>query len=195
MPHLLNKSFKIIRVEGFIALARKAFGYIYSFFERKGERTNHLRMRKINLDSLKDVVVQKPYKVRTFQKGDEEFWIRIMNHLFGQEYKSWHPDIIELVNNKEFDPRSVFFIDYEGQPVGTVCALNSFHEGEKAGFIHMLGVISEHRGKSLGRQLALCALNYFKEKGHKEAYLDTQYHRVAAIKMYRNLGFRPIKGE
>jgi ribosomal protein S18 acetylase RimI-like enzyme len=116
-----------------------------------------------------------------------------MDCVFGQEYKFWDHQISELVGNHEFDPGSIVFVECEGRPVGTACALITEHEGEDHGFVHMVGVTAEHRGKGLGRLLVLCGLRYFKEKGYTEVYLDTQHHRVPAIKLYRSLGFEPVE--
>jgi mycothiol synthase len=192
MAHLVEKSLRIIKEEGFAAFIRKAFRHVIISFKKRIRPGDFLRMRKIDLDSLEEITVPSGYHVRTFQRGDEDSWTRIMDDVFEQEYKPWNPKINELRNDKEFDPESIFFVDCEGRLVGTVCALASLHEGKKAAFIHMLGVIADHRGKRLGHLLVLCALHYFKKKGYGEVYLDTQYHRAPAIKIYRGLGFKPV---
>jgi mycothiol synthase len=48
-----------------------------------------------------------------------------------------------------------------------------------------------HQGQKLGYIVSLAVLNMFVERGCKDAVLETDDHRLPAIKTYRNLGFHP----
>jgi mycothiol synthase len=192
MTHLIDEAVYILRKRGVRAFARETFHYVVFLSKKTIAGEDRLRMRKVHLGPLQEVAVPQGYRLRTFQKGDEEPWAEIMNSVFGREYKLWKPKIKELAGSKEFDAKSIFFVEYEGHPVGTACALRSLHEGKEAGFVHMVGVFAEHRRKGLGRLLVLCVLRYFQEKGYTDVYLDTQDHRVPAVALYRSLGFKPI---
>jgi ribosomal protein S18 acetylase RimI-like enzyme len=190
---VVRKAVAIIREHGLATFIRGSLRRSLLLFESKTGHMECLHLQKMNLDFLPETVVPRSYHVRTFQEGDKESWTRIMDRVFGQEYKFWNHQIGELVGNREFDPGSIVFVEREGRPVGTASALITEHEGEPAGFVHMVGVVAEHRGKGLGRLLVLRVLHYFMEKGYTEVYLDTQHHRVSAIKLYRSLGFEPVE--
>jgi mycothiol synthase len=59
----------------------------------------------------------------------------------------------------------------------------------------MLGVKPKHQGRKLGYVLVLFVLNYFKIKGYREVFLDTDEFRLPALKTYFNLGFEPFYTE
>ena len=60
------------------------------------------------------------------------------------------------------------------------------------GYIHMLGVLPEHRGKSLGRALALTAIARSAREGYHVHRLFTDDHRVEAIRLYHDLNYVPL---
>ncbi|MCA9172125.1 MAG: GNAT family N-acetyltransferase [Planctomycetales bacterium] len=64
---------------------------------------------------------------------------------------------------------------------------------QRCGGIQNLGVIPEHRGLGLGRLLLLKALEGFWLAGLQRASLEVTAQNVAAINLYRNLGFRRVK--
>jgi len=152
-------------------------------------------MRRSNLEKLEDVVAPPGYQVRTYHEGDEVSWARIINSSFKE--KGWNAEKCRklLTNRMQFDPQGFFFVTYRGKPVGTACAWRQSADETKVGYVHMVGVMPEHRGKGLGRLLTLCTLHYFRVKGFQEAILDTDDSRIPAIRTYLNLGFEPVYGE
>jgi ribosomal protein S18 acetylase RimI-like enzyme len=61
------------------------------------------------------------------------------------------------------------------------------------GAIQNVGVIPEYRGRGLGKALMLKALSGFAACGAKRAYLEVTASNRAAMRIYRNLGFRCAK--
>jgi len=171
----------------------KFFSYIKSvILKYKKRNVQSLRMRRKNLDFLEELAVPSGYQIRTYRRGDEESWVRIIESSFGHGYDAWHPNINEIVNDKEFDPNSLFFVTYQNNPIGTACALRRSPNGQNVGYVHMVAVTPEHQGKKLGRLLVLCTLHYFKEKGFHEVVLNTEDHRLPGIKTYLDLEFEPV---
>lgn len=89
---------------------------------------------------------------------------------------------------EEWDDKDLFadhflaFVD--GAPVGTARA---YGDGE-AVRIGRIAVLPEGRGKGLGRDMLLTALNHAAAQGFKTAMLDAQLHALA---FYEGLGFVP----
>lgn len=150
-------------------------------------------MQITNLENLDEPLIPPGYQIRTFQKGDEEAWLRIIKSSFGENFPANLNEILkDIVSSPEFDPESLFFIVHNNKLVGTVCAWHKSFEGHTVGYIHMLGVVPQHQGKKLGRLLTIYALKFLKRKGFQEVILDTDDFRIPAIKTYLNLGFKPV---
>jgi mycothiol synthase len=164
-------------------------------FSRKAENTQ-LQMLQMQLKNLNNV--PKPpelpsgYLIRTYLNGDESDWVRIINESFGKSYEPPEITIKNIITAPDFDIQSLFFITYNDYPVGTVCAVTLLVGWMKIGFIHMVAVSPEHRGKRLGLTLTYASLQYFKKKGIKQVILYTDDSRIQAINIYRKLGFKPL---
>jgi mycothiol synthase len=147
----------------------------------------------LNLDDVKKPLpLQSGYQIRTYKKGDASEWIKIIKGSFGKSYEPPEITIEKIVNTPHFDPESLLFATYNSKPVGTVCANTIYIGWMKIGFIHMVAVCPEHRGKELGISLTFAGLQYFKNMGLHRVILYTDDSRIYAIRIYRKLGFRPL---
>jgi RimJ/RimL family protein N-acetyltransferase len=61
------------------------------------------------------------------------------------------------------------------------------------GAVQNLGIIPSHRGLGLGRALVRQALLGFQQAGLRRAYLEVTAENIAAIRLYREVGFRRAK--
>lgn len=149
-----------------------------------------LRMIRKNLDGLPDSTVPDGYALRTFQPGDEEVWCHIMNTGIGS---GWTVEQCQqqLVSLDQFRPDRLFFVTYNGQPVGSACAWPDPPGELSRAQVHMVCVLPEHRSKRLGYLLTLAVLRYLRDTGFQSAYLSTDDFRIPAIRAYLRLGFEP----
>lgn len=149
-----------------------------------------LCMKRPNLDNIGEVILPEDYQLRTYIKGDEEAWVRIIKATFPIGGLDWNIDRFqrEFLDYQKFQSDSLFFVTYEGEPVGTTCA---WIEPSNEGYLHMVAVLPEHQGKRLAYVLCLSAVRFFKENGFEYVKLNTDDHRFPAIKTYLNLGFVP----
>ena len=143
-----------------------------------------------SLAGLPAAEVADGYRLRTYQPGDESAWCRLVNECIGGECTE-EQCRRELTGQPWFDPADLFFVGQEGEVVGTACALRRPDLGVEVGYVHMLAVLPEHRGSRLGRTLTLAVLHRLREAGYRSAILQTDDWRLAAIKTYLSLGFRP----
>ncbi|MCX6375154.1 MAG: GNAT family N-acetyltransferase [Armatimonadetes bacterium] len=150
---------------------------------------NQLKMAHRNLGGLPEIEVPEGYELRTYLPGDEAAWAEIMNTGVGE----WTAETCreKLIGQPQFLPDGLFFATFEGRPIGSACAWRSSADEWEKGYLHMVCVLPEHRGKQIGYVLTLAVLRYFRDHGFKEVWLSTDDHRIPAIKSYLRLGFEP----
>lgn len=152
-----------------------------------------LQMQLKNLNSVpKPPALPLGYLIKTYMQGNESDWVRLIKESFGKRCEPPEITIKSILTTPDFDSQSLFFATYNGYPVGTVCAETIFVSWMKIGFIHMVAVSPEHRGKKLGLSLTYTGLQYLKKKGIHQVILYTDDSRINAIRMYRKLGFKPL---
>jgi RimJ/RimL family protein N-acetyltransferase len=105
-------------------------------------------------------------------------------------YRSW-------LRSRATDPQSVFLVA-EREPgqlvgfiVGTVEREIPIYRVEKFGFIHDLWVEPEYRHEGAGRQLAMLAIEKFRELGVPQVRCDTAWKNEAARALFAACGLRP----
>jgi len=172
------------------------------FFRARGwreEATGAMRMGR-SLQGLPRVRVHPAYRIRTFQEGDERHWVRVKNAAFATEERPGAPSTLEdfrkgYFESPKYQPDRVFFAvrESDGEVAGTASAWESEFEGRRVGMVHWLAVDPAHRGKSLGRALVTRCLHYLREHGFTESQLNTSGRFRAAVRVYRECGFRTIR--
>ena len=151
-----------------------------------------LRMVRPTLERLPKLEIPEGYEIRIYQEGDDAHWANIINASFGGKQRMAEDTRREIIDRPVFDPKGLYFATYQGLPVGTACAWKKSPDETEVGYVHMVGVASEHTGHKLGKWVSLGVLMYFQERGFKCAILDTDDFRVPALKTYLNLGFLPV---
>ncbi len=151
---------------------------------------SQLRMEKIGLDNIPDVPLAHGYSLRTFRHGDEEALARIYRA------SRLDKDTVEIVRRDIlgdpcFKPERVFIAECNGAPVGSASAWIAEDEPD-VGYLHMLGVLHEHRGKRLGLSLTCAALRHTRDEGFDVQRLLTDDWREDAIRLYLRLGYDPL---
>ena len=96
-------------------------------------------------------------------------------------------DVIEGADG--YKPENVFFITENGNPVATITALV---QENGRGWVHMVSVHKDSRGKGLGAYLNQIALAALSKANCTYVGLTTDEFRVPAVKSYLRAGFRPV---
>lgn len=151
-----------------------------------------LRMVRPNLENLPALALPAGYGMRTYRKGDEAHWARIISDSFGGRERTAQDTKNEITSRDVFIPDGFYFATHRGVPVGTACAWRQSVDEKEVGYVHMVGVVAEHTGHKLGKWVSLAVLAYFRDNGFISAMLDTDDFRIPAIKTYLNLGFVPV---
>ena len=84
----------------------------------------------------------------------------------------------------------VFFLDYQGEHVGTVTAF--IHKDSNIGDMHMVGLKPEFRGRGLAKYFCIITEKKLSEAGVPLIRLTTDEWRKSAVKSYLSGGFLPV---
>lgn len=151
----------------------------------------------VRLDSVPQQQRTEPrpegVSIRTFVPGrDEDALVAVIRAAFPDhpENGSWTRD--ELDQRAEqawFDPSALLVAE---RADGLLLGLHwmKLASGEDAGEVYMLGVTPDAQGQGLGRVLLLEGLEEMRRRGVGVAYLYVETDNDAAIRLYRQAGFR-----
>lgn len=150
---------------------------------------SQLFMRRPNLDGLPDIPLPSGYTLREYQQSGLESLAALMRTAF--EDAKWTPDKVRHDLIEDETVVKTFVVEYHGQVVATASArlLPEAHPG--SGYVHWVAAHPEHAGMKLGSVVTVATLQEFARLGCTDAVLETDDHRLAAIKTYQNLGFVP----
>ncbi len=87
------------------------------------------------------------------------------------------------------NPEGILFLAADDHYVAT--ATDKQLAQAEVGYLPMVAVTPRYRGRGLGRYISLAALLHMRERGCREAVLDTDDYRLPAIRTYLALGFVP----
>jgi mycothiol synthase len=153
---------------------------------------SQIKMEKTDLDNVPVIPVAEGYVLRTFREGDEAAIGRIYEacSLGMPTAGEVHEKIVQAPC---FTPERMFLVEHieSDALVGTAAA---WYRSDDPGFgyLHMVGLLPEHRGKRLGTLLVTSALRYTRDEGFSSQRLNTDDWRVDAIRLYLDLGYDPL---
>lgn len=151
-------------------------------------------LQRPHLDELPPVTLPDGYRLATAADFAEPapMWAALINEAFGDQ--KWTADYIHenFASKPQYDPHGVFFVMRGHEPVSTAFAWLDEPGETVAGRIHWVGVREHHRGKGLARAVVVSVMRYFRERGFKMAFLETQPRMTPAICLYMSLGLEPV---
>lgn len=152
---------------------------------------SQLRLEKDDLDNVPMVPVPAGCLLRTYRDGDEEAIARIYRASALGENATAETVRDTLVRQACFKPERVFVVECDGELVGTAAAWLD-EACPDAGYLHMVGVMPDQRGKRLGAILTIAAIRYSRAEGFTRQQLATDEWREDALRLYLGLGYRPL---
>lgn len=154
-------------------------------------RPPQLRMEKNDLGHVPDVPVPNGYALRTYREGDEYGLARV--YLESQLSDGTAETVRRtLVSNPCFKPERVFIVEHAGAIIGTAAAWVETERDPGVGYLHMVGLLPEHRGHRLGALLTVEAIRYSCHEGYHAQRLLTDDFREPAVRLYLDLGYYPL---
>jgi mycothiol synthase len=148
----------------------------------------NLVMRRSSLDHLPPMPrLPAGYELRTANLHDGDALTTIMVSAFGADWSLQR--VLSTVLEAE-DVDTTFVVTAYGVPVATASA-RLVSTRPESGYLHWVATHAEHRHKQLGYGVSLAVLHRLGEVGCRNALLETQPFRIAAIRLYLRLGFVP----
>lgn len=132
------------------------------------------------------------WSVRRYSGSHDEVvhWLEICRHgLLSEDYgehdfQNCMVEREDLVLTEDL----FFLVDENGVYAATFAA---FRMANGMGYLHMVGLKPEYRGKKIGNAISALASERFEEYGCPLSFLSTDDFRLGAIKSYLNAGFLP----
>jgi mycothiol synthase len=131
--------------------------------------------------------------IRSYSDADERVLYELHQAAFAEHW-GFHPVSFErwneLLHGEGWDPSLVFLADADGSYVGY---LVGFAE-EDTGFVGMLGVLGEHRGRGIATALLRRSFIEFARRGRNDVRLgvDTQ-NADGAVRLYERVGMAVLR--
>ena len=147
-------------------------------------------MRRPRLDKLQPMPdLPKGYSIRQAVRKDEESLATLLTGAFPEEPWDCNRVVQKLLDTPEV--RVTFVMEHRGELVATASERYLPDRFPGSGYLHWVGVNPKHQGMGLGKVISLRALHAMYKNGYMDAVLETDDHRLPAIRTYLNLGFLP----
>jgi len=129
-------------------------------------------------------------KNRSFRDEIDSEVFSSLGEYFGCQRLMW-----EITHQKGFVPQATWLIVHQSEEgfVADCGTIQGITQSNGLGSIQNVGVVPECRGLGLGRALVLKSLVGFRDAGFNRVTLEVTANNYSAVKLYRSLGFRPIK--
>lgn len=151
----------------------------------------HLHMMREGLDDLPAARLPEGYRMKPPAEDPREEYLRVMRRcLVENAGDAWFRNVFS--GDPRYDPADLLIVRRDGEPVAAAAAWHRAWQGRRVGLVHWVGVDPSCRRQGVGRALVLLVLARLREKGFREALLLTEDHRIAALRLYLSLGFRPV---
>lgn len=148
-------------------------------------------------DSIREYALPAGYCFETYAPGDRDVWISIEqsarefdSHAEGEE--AWQ----RYYGGQEsgLAGRMFFAVSSTGEKVATATAWHDIRREDDGvnGMLHWVAVRRDEQGKGLSKPIITKALSRMRALGYRRIVIPTQTTTWLAVKVYLDLGFRPI---
>ena len=171
---------------------------IFCMFDNNDKRIKHYELLlESDLNNVKEYLLPDGYHFEFYKDGDRDTWIEIEKSAkefsnYDEGLNAWNRYYYEKEN--ELLNRMVFIVNEQGEKIATATAFYDINGKDKsgAGWLHWVAVKREYQGKGLSKPLITHILNIMKALGYTHAKIPTQTNTWLAVKIYLDLGFKPI---
>ncbi len=147
-------------------------------------------MRRPDLLSLPPLpALPDDYILRLVRPEDTAAVAAVLDRAFADE--AWDAARVADTLNEQQGVKKTLVVDFQGRPIATASARLRPDRFPDSGYLHWVAVDPDHQGNRLGFFVSLAVLHTFTKLGCSDAVLETQDHRLAAIKTYLMLDFVP----
>ena len=150
-----------------------------------------------DLAGIEELPLPPGYRYAFYRDGDRDEWIEIERSAkefddYGQGLDAWGRYYADRTN--ALPERMCFVLDAQCRKVATATAFYDVtgrdHSGD--GWLHWVAVRRDAQGRGLSKPLITHTLRVMRELGYTHAKIPTQTTTWLAVKVYLDLGFRPL---
>lgn len=171
---------------------------IFCMFDNNDKRIKHYELLlESNLNNVKEYSLPDGYHFEFYENGDRDTWIEIEKSAkefstYDEGLNAWNRYYYGKEN--ELLNRMIFIVNEQGEKIATATAFYDINGKDKsgAGWLHWVAVKREYQGNGLSKPLITHILNIMKALGYTHAKIPTQTNTWLAVKIYLDLGFKPI---
>ena len=127
------------------------------------------------------------YCLRTFRPGDEASWLELLV----VDFDDWHRQRLDAFLGEPERRQGSHVIEHGGRIVAATFASRAATQPPTATVDYVV-CAPAHRGRKLGLIACGAVTRYLGESGYDSISLLTDDWRLAAIKIYFDLGFKPV---
>ena len=132
-------------------------------------------------------------RTRPFRPGlDEDAWLTTNNRAFATHPEQGHWDLATMLEREKepwFDPDGLLLLEEDGQVAGSCWTKVHAETDPPMGEIYVIGVDPRFHGRGWGRALTEAGLDWLAGQGLDVGMLYVDADNVAAVSMYRSMGF------
>ncbi len=157
---------------------------------RKLDSRPQLRMTWYNHgEAPRELVLPEGITVRTLPEVPDavEQWLNICSYGLIPPNETRACFDAYLTDYRDFDPDYCYFLMDGEKAVGTITLIR--HKEENEGYIHMVALMKDYRGRGLGTAMMTLAMNKAIQLGLPVVRLTTDDWRYFAIRTYLRAGF------
>ncbi|GLS91378.1 N-acetyltransferase [Psychromonas marina] len=108
------------------------------------------------------------------------------------------PEVEAMSDFYNAQNNSQYFVVMVNEQIVGGAGIAAFNDSKQVCELRKLFLLSTTRGLGLGKKLTQTCLDYAKDSGYSECYLDTLSNMKAAIALYEKMGFehldKPLQG-
>ena len=168
-------------------------------FDNHDDRIEYYElMLEADIAGMGERPLPEGYSYAFYRDGDRDAWIEIEQSAkelssYDEGLKAWER-YYEGRTGELYD-RMVFVVNPAGEKVATATAFYDIRgiDQSGAGWLHWVAVKREEQGKGLSKPMISRVIQIMKGLGYTHAKIPTQTTTWLAVKVYLDLGFRPIE--
>ena len=155
-------------------------------------------MLETDITGMQEMPLPAGYTYAFYRDGDRDAWIDIEKS--AKEFSAYEDGRSAWAryyeaHESELYTRMVFVVNPAGEKVATATAFYDVRGMDQSGdgWLHWVAVRREEQGKGLSKPLISHVIQIMKNLGYTRAKIPTQTTTWLAVKVYLDLGFRPIE--
>lgn len=168
-------------------------------FDNHDDRIEYYElMLEADITGMAEIPLPDGYSYAFYRDGDRDAWIEIEKS--AKEFSSYEKGLnawgrYYADHTEELYDRMVFVVNEAGEKVATATAYYDIRGIDQSGdgWLHWVAVKREEQGKGLSKPLISHVIQVMKGLGYTRAKIPTQTTTWLAVKVYLDLGFRPIE--